>query len=479
VTAGSKSDAVISTAFRLTRKKGRVVIVGDVGLSLKRSDFYAKEIDVLISCSYGPGRYDHTYEEAGLDYPLPFVRWTEGRNLECFLDLLARKQISIDALGPATFPLEDAAAAYASLAAKESAPLAVFLSYGTGDVAPRDAAPPSGQVQVTSTGRLRVGVIGAGGFATAVHLPNLKKLRTEVEITAVAGRTGHRVAQAAKEYGAKLATTDIDAVLSSSDVDAVLIASRHDSHAALARRALERGRHVFVEKPTATTRSAFEEIDKLVLGLDQQGRLPVLMTGYNRRFSKLAVRARDLVRRRACPLVISYRMAAGYLGPDHWTKGPEGGGRNIGEACHIYDLFRFLVGSPVKTVKATPLGGPQGAYQLTDNFATSVVFEDGSVATLIYTAQGPPTIEKERLELFSEKTAIVIDNWTAMTIYGSTVERIQLKSQDKGFEEELRAFVAAAKGARQWPISWEEQRDVAEVAFLAQGQLEGGTSCAV
>jgi predicted dehydrogenase/threonine dehydrogenase-like Zn-dependent dehydrogenase len=476
VAAGGGGDEIMATAFRLTRKKGRVVIVGDVGLSLNRADFYAKEIDVLISCSYGPGRYDHAYEEEGLDYPLPYVRWTEARNMECFMGLVARKRVSIDAFQPMTVPLEKATEAYASLAQKGSGPLAVFFSYGAEPTpAPRQV---EAVTQVVSPRRLRLALVGAGGFAGAVHVPNLKQARDRVEIVAVAGRTGHKVAEVARNCGARIASTDVEAVLGRSDVDAVLIATRHDSHTQLARLALEQGKHVFVEKPTATTPDELASLDATIARLGEAGRLPVLMTGYNRRFSSLAVRVKEAVRGRACPMVLQYRMAAGFLPADHWTKGPEGGGRNIGEACHIYDLFGFLVGSPVESVSATRMGGRYGAYQLTDNFVATVRYEDGSVATLVYTAQGSPALDKERLELFSERTALVLDNWRSLTTYDQKVDRLTLRAPDKGFVEELAAFVAATTGGRAWPIPWREQKDAALVSFRVQEQLRGGVGCA-
>ena len=291
ITASTPSDAVVSNAFRMCRKKGRVVLVGDVGLDLNRADFYEKELDFFISSSYGPGRYDRNYEERGLDYPVGYVRWTENRNMAEYLRLVADGRVAVEPLIGATYPVEDAAAAYARLGSADR-PVIVLLSYPQDESAVGSRVVPNPTHRPGHAGALGVAVIGAGSFASGMHLPNIKGMPNELRLQAIVSRTGHNATAAATQYGAAYATTDFDRVLEDPGVDLVIMATRHNLHAALALRALEAGKHVLVEKPLALTR---HELDELVaFYADGPAERPILLTGFNRRFSAYGRRVAEL-----------------------------------------------------------------------------------------------------------------------------------------------------------------------------------------
>ena len=464
ITAASPSDAIISTAFRMCRRKGRVVLVGDVGLSLERADFYQKELDFFISTSYGPGRYDRGYEERGLDYPVSYVRWTENRNMAEYLRQVAEGRVRLEPLVDRVYPVAEAEEAYASLDAPGARPLMVLLSYPQEDALPlrrvtNPRALPAGE------GAVRVALVGAGAFARGMHLPNLQALGDRLSLRAVASRTGHNASAAARQFGAAYATTDYAEVLGDREVEAVLIATRHDLHARMALEALRAGKHVLLEKPLALDREELERI-RAFYGDGPEG--PVLLTGFNRRFSPFAVRMREIVEGRSNPMILNYRMNAGHLPLDHWVHGPEGGGRNVGEACHLYDLFTFLTGSRVADVTARAVVPRTGYYSPTDNFVATVTFEDGSVATLTYTALGSREHPKEQLEVFVDGKVLVLDDYRTLKVVGAKQKGVETRAQEKGQREELEAFARALREGGEWPIPLWQQVQAMEIAFRVE-----------
>lgn len=471
ITAATPSDAVMSTAFRMCRRKGRVVLVGDVGLALNREDFYRNELDFLISTSYGPGRYDERYEEHGLDYPVGYVRWTENRNMREYLRLVAEGKVRVAPLVAATYPVDQAGEAYAGLAGAEK-PLMVLLSYpsaaGEDPLARRVANPRA--APSPGSGRVRLALVGAGGFARGMHLPNLKALDDLYQLRAVVSRTGHNAAGTAAQFGAEYSATDYAEVLADPQVDAVLLATRHDLHAPMLLQALRAGKHVLVEKPLALTAAETEEVRAFYAAAPAQG-APVLLTGFNRRFSPFAARAAELLAGRSSPLLMQYRMNAGYIPLDHWVHGPEGGGRNRGEACHIYDLFTFLCGARVASVQAAPVRPATGHYSPRDNFVATISFTDGSVGTLVYTALGASDLPKERMEVFADGKVLVLDDYLRLTVHGARAKGVELKAQDKGQKEELRAFAAAVLGGGAWPIPLWQQLQATEIALEVEEML--------
>ena len=471
ITAAGQSDAIVSTAFNMCRKKARVVLVGDVGLDLQRADFYVKELDFLISTSYGPGRYDANYEEGGLDYPLAYVRWTEGRNMAEYLRLIADGILEVKSMVAAVHSIDEVGEAYRSLQSGTDKPLMVLLSYPCQKEAPaRRVLLPLRSVAAHS-GAIRVALIGAGGFAKGMHLPNLQEMKDEFTLRAVVSRTGHNAAATGKRFAAEYCTTDHREVMADPDVDAVIIATRHDTHATLAMEALRAGKHVLLEKPLALEEQELDAIESFYSEGDRPK--PVLLTGFNRRFSPYAQRIATLVRGRSNPMVINYRMNAGYIPLDHWVHGQEGGGRNRGEACHIYDLFSFLTGARVRTVQAAAIVPATDYYSATDNFVVTLKFEDGTVATLTYTALGNTEFPKEIMEVFVDGKVISMNDYRNLSVAGIKYKPLETRTADKGQKEELQAFAAAIRGQSEWPIPLWQQLEVTRVACEVEKLIQG------
>jgi predicted dehydrogenase/NADPH:quinone reductase-like Zn-dependent oxidoreductase len=473
ITAASPSDAIVSTAFQMCRKKGRVVLVGDVGLQLNRADFYQKELDFLISSSYGPGRYDRRYEEEGLDYPVAFVRWTENRNMSEYLRMLNERKIVVSPLIEATYPINEAPAAYDRLKSDSKKPLMVLLTYPHGPkesahvrVVMNTFAPAAGK------DRIRMAIVGAGGFAKAMHLPTLKSLSHLYCVHAIMSRSGHNAVATAKQFGAQYSTTDYEAVLKDPEIQAVLISTRHDLHAGMVLDALHAGKHVLVEKPLALTRKELASIQDFY-AKGSGGGLPILLTGFNRRFSPAVSRIREVIANRSNPMILNYRMNAGYLGMDHWVHGKEGGGRNLGEACHIYDLFTALTNSRVETVHGDSIRPATGHYRRQDNFIATITFEDGSVATLTYTALGTSDYPKERFEIFVDGKVLFLDDYKRLTIAGATAKGIVSAIANKGHKNQLESFARTIQEGGEWPIPLWQQIQATEIALDVEDTFEG------
>lgn len=468
VTAASPSDAIVSAAFSMCRKKARVVLVGDVGLDLQRADFYVKELDFLISTSYGPGRYDAHYEEGGLDYPLAYVRWTEGRNMAEYLRLIADGALNVKPLIAAVHLIDEVETAYRSLQGGTEKPLMVLLSYPPHSSAAqhRVSLAPAAEVPAVAcvaSEVIRVGLVGAGGFAKGMHLPNLAELRSEFRLLAIASRTGHNATATGKRFGADYVTTDYREMLADQNIDAVIVATRHDSHGRIALEALRAGKHVLLEKPLALTEEELREIEDYYA--KAKGPQPVLLTGFNRRFSSYAQRIAARVAGRSNPMILNYRMNAGYIPLDHWVHGPEGGGRNRGEACHIYDLFTFITGSKVTSVHAMALSPTTDYYAASDNFVATIGFEDGSIATLTYTALGSNEFPKEMMEIFVDGIVISLIDYRSLSITGKRGKLLETRSSDKGQKDELQAFARAIRGQNGWPIPLWQQLQASRVAL--------------
>ncbi|MEQ9607604.1 MAG: bi-domain-containing oxidoreductase [Kiloniellaceae bacterium] len=470
VTAASSSDAIIATAFRMCRRKGRVVLVGDVGLDIDRADIYAKELDFRISTSYGPGRYDRTYEEAGLDYPIGYVRWTENRNMQAYLDLLAAGRISLRGMLGARYPVDEAPAAYARLQDAAERPLTALLTYPE---ATADTEPTRRIVGTASrparAGAVRLALVGAGGFARSSHLPTLRANPEAFSLRSVCSRQGHNAKAVAAEHGAAFATTDYAEVLADAETDAVLITTRHDLHAAMVLKALEAGKHVLVEKPLCLTRDELAAIEAFYA--DGTEGKPVLLTGFNRRFSPYVRRIGEATAARSNPMIVDYRVNAGYFPPDTWVHGPEGGGRNRGEACHFYDLFVALTGAAPTKVSATSLRPATTHYRADDNFVATVAFDDGSVATLTYTALGNASFPKERFEVFSDGRVYAVDDFTKLETFGGGGPKLRTSPAEKGHREELLAFAHTLQKGGDWPIPLWQQAAATRIALDVEEQL--------
>jgi predicted dehydrogenase/threonine dehydrogenase-like Zn-dependent dehydrogenase len=471
IAAATPSNVVISTAFRMCRKKGRVVLVGDVGLHLNRADFYEKELDFFISTSYGPGRYDRRYEEEGLDYPTSHVRWTENRNMAEYLRLLAEHKLEIKSLINTTYVIDEAATAYAVLESGENRPLIVLLSYPQKAHTRQEYVVRNPAARSAGQGKIRVAVVGVGEFARAVHLPNLKALTDQFYLQAVVNRSGHEAVVVAQQFGAARSSTDYSNVLEDPVIDAVIIATRHNLHAQMALEALRAGKHVLVEKPLALTQAELDSIRQFYDDATNGAHVPVLLTGFNRRFSVYAHRIHELISERSNPMMINYRMNAGYMPLDHWVHGEEGGGRNRGEACHIYDLFTYFADSRLVHVETQPIAPSTEYYSPRDNFITIMKFEDGSVATLMYTSLGSTDHPKEQMEIFVDGKVIILDDYRQLTITGAKGKAIKTQVSDKGHRAELADFARAIQNGGKWPIPLWQQIQATAIALQVEGQL--------
>lgn len=469
VTAATPSSDPMSIAAQACRRKGRIVISGDVGLDLQRADLYQKELDVLMSTSYGPGRYDSVYELEGRDYPIGYVRWTENRNMAEYLELLASGSLRLDRLPRERYDVDDAAEAYAAVSRDGERPLLVFLGYPERE----DASRRTTVLRKTTprAGRVGVALVGAGSFAQATHMPNLAKLDDAFALRSVMSRNGATARAVAERAGAAYATTDLDEVLRDEEVGLVLISTRHDLHAPYALAALRAGKNVFVEKPLALNEEELDEIEAFYR--DAGDSPPLLMTGFNRRFSPAAVHVRAALAGRTTPLVADYRMNAGYIPLDHWVHGPEGGGRNLGEACHVYDLFDSLVGgAEVLSVVATSVVPPSDRLARNDNFTATIGYADGSLCTLTYTALGNPDFPKERLDVFCDNIVITLDDYKSVSVAGRG-DGWRGLTQNKGHLEELEALAVALRSGGPWPISLDEQLRAMRIAFAVEDSIRG------
>ncbi|HYG74486.1 MAG TPA: bi-domain-containing oxidoreductase [Planctomycetota bacterium] len=478
ITAATPSDAVVSTAFKMCRRKGRVVLVGDVGLHLQREDFYQKEIDFLISTSYGPGRYDRNYEEKNMEYPIAYVRWTENRNMIEYLRLLAEKKVNIAPLISDTFPVTESEAAYNKLKTGGGKSLIVLLKYP--ELSENDLVParvvPNPYATALNKNVIKVALIGAGDFAKGMHLPNMKALADRYQLYAVCSRSGHNATATATQYGAAYSTTDPQKIYGDKDVDAVLIATRHNLHAPMALEALKAGKHVLLEKPLALTADELAEIERFYANAPKNEKTPLLLTGFNRRFSVFARRIAELIKTRSNPMILNYRMNAGHIPLTHWVHTEEGGGRNRGEACHIYDLFTYLTNAKATQVRTVAIRPKTQHYSRSDNFCASISFDDGSIATLTYTALGSKDHPKESLEVFVDGKVLILEDYQKLIIRGARAKGIELPAIDKGQKDELVAFADAIQKGGEWPIPLWQQIQATQISFDVERDLCAATN---
>lgn len=461
ITASTTSSEPVHQAAQMCRKRGRIVLVGVTGLELSRADFYEKELSFQVSCSYGPGRYDAHYETKGQDYPIAFVRWTEQRNFEAVLDMMADKRLNVRPLISRRFSLDQAPAAY-ELLGSNSPSLGILLDY---------QEPHEGIVAPASTVRLTaeridtardlstaVSFIGAGDYSNGVLIPAFKAAGGRLR--AVASLNGATGAHAARKFGFSEVTTDVERVLGDDGANIVAIATRHDSHARLVCQALAAGKHVFVEKPLALTLAELIEVE---LAYRSATKAPLLMVGFNRRFSPQIRRVKALLEKRQEPKAFVMTVNAGRIAPDHWTQDSEvGGGRIIGEACHFTDLLRFLAGAPITSHDTAVMrSGP-----IADCTMMQLAFADGSIGTIHYLTNGHRSYPKERLEVFCGGGILRLDNFRKLVGYGwSGFGRMNLWRQDKGQRACVKAFLDAVRTGGPSPIAFEELLEVSRTTI--------------
>jgi polar amino acid transport system substrate-binding protein len=489
ITASTSSSHPVEMAGELCRDKGKVIVVGAVGLTLPRAPYYNKEISFGISRSYGPGRYDLDYEEKGKDYPYGYVRWTEGRNMQAFLGLLQERKVDVDSLVTHTFALEQALDAYDLISGKRpagSAPadfMGVLFAYPLDEDLTQNAAskaaslarrvliaPVRGKPALAETETLKVGVIGAGNFARSMLLPHLKG-HPSVTLAGVATLVPLESRDVAERFGFAYAATDPDEILHDPSIRAVIIATRHDSHADLVVRALLAGKAVHVEKPLAMTPVGLEAV--LAAYQPQAELSPFLMVGFNRRFAPLVRQAADFFAGRGEPLAMSFRINAGYLPLDHWTQDLEiGGGRIVGEVCHFLDLFQFLAGARLTSVAARALPN-QGRYR-DDNVAITATLADGSVGNVLYVANGDKAQGKEYLEIFGEGRSAVMDDYQSLALYRGRKQVSRQGARDKGHRGEMLAWVEAIRSAQNEPVPFDQAVAATQATFAVLQSLANG-----
>ena len=486
ICADTASADPVELAGAIARDRARVIAVGAVGLQLPRKVYYEKELTFLNSRSYGPGRYDPAYEEGGQDYPLGYVRWSEGRNLEAVVELLAARRLDVGPLITHRFSIEQAPQAYELITGKQGEPfLGVLLQYGDQPepaalAEPSRLAPAAVPFSLPSTqplaGPVKLGVLGAGNFASAVLLPAVKKV-PGIALVGIASASGMSAQHAAGRFGFAYADSAEERILSDPQVNTVAILTRHHLHARQVLAALAAGKHVFCEKPLAINE---EELHSIEMALREgpaahPASYPMLMVGFNRRFAPLAQRLKAFVQTAPEPLYIHYRVNAGYIPLGHWTQDPQqGGGRLIGEACHFVDLITFLVGAPPATVSAQGL--PEAGRYREDNLALRFTFPDGALGLVSYLANGDKAFPKERVEVFSAGRVAVLEDFRSLELVQDGRRQVVSSRlrQDKGHSAEWLAFTKALGAGGPPPIPYDHLFGVTRATFAALRALRTG-----
>ncbi len=472
ICADTSSNDPVELAGDIARDRGRVVSIGVVGMELPRRTYFSKELDFIVSRSYGPGRYDHAYEEGGHDYPAGYVRWTAGRNLESFVELIATGQLEIAPLITHRFPIDVAADAYQLITGELGEPfLGVLLTYPY--QSPVDLK--AGKTVTINPTRdkaaaVNLGVLGAGVYAGAMLLPLLKDL-SPVNLVGIASASGQSAQHAARRFGFGYATSDVQALLDDPKINTLAVLTRHNLHTPQTLAALQAGKHVFCEKPLAITLEQLAEVETELEKPD----CPLLLVGFNRRFAPLAVQMHEFIAKSQEPLMMHYRVNAGYLPPEHWHHDlAEGGGRIVSEGCHFIDFLTWLVGQPPVAVSTQALPD-QGRYHQ-DNVTITLTFPNGSVGTIAYLANGDKSFSKERVEVFSGGRIAVLDDYrTLKTVYDGRRKTTKSRfKQDKGHGPIWLAFAEAIKTGGAPPIPYNETLAVMRATFAAVQALEQG-----
>lgn len=471
ITASTKSNEPVSHAARMCRQRGRIVLVGVVGLALNRSEFYEKELSFKVSCSYGPGRYDPQYEGKGLDYPIGFVRWTENRNFQAVLDLMKEARINVGPLLSRRYTFDQSVEAYGLLTSDKRA-IGVLLDYRScepADPQKRSVVLERGKPRIAA-GKVVCGFIGAGNYASRVLIPAFRDAGVSLDTIVSSG--GVSATHHGEKNGFRQVSTDAADVLDSDAVNVVSIVTRHNTHALYVEQSLRAGKHVFVEKPLAMTHQQLNDID-VAYQARKTNKSSLIMVGFNRRFAKLTRKMKSLLDAVNTPKSFIMTMNAGAIEADSWVQDEKiGGGRIIGEACHYIDLMRFLVDSPIASVHAVCMGQHPGLDVFTDKASITLTFEDGSFGTIHYLANGGKVFPKERIEVFAGDAVLQLDNFRKLEGFGwPGFKKMKLMRQDKGQAACVQAFVEALETGSPSPIRYEELMEVSRVTIEAHQQL--------
>lgn len=474
ITASTASNDPVSQAARMCRQRGRIVLVGVVGLELNRAEFYTKELSFQVSCSYGPGRYDPAYEDAGNDYPLGFVRWTEQRNFTAILDMMASGQLNVAPLISKRFPFDQATSAYGLLTTDKSA-IGIMLDYDAEKTNPGIKTVALRTATAFKSSQPVVGFIGAGNYASRVLIPAFKaagaQLKSVVTSAGVSGVVHGRSAGFAE------ATTDVDALLNDAEINTIAIVTRHNSHARFTAQALNADKNVFVEKPLALETDELDAIAAAWRAKNETGRGPQLMVGFNRRFAPHVEKMKSLLDTVSEPKSFIMTMNVGAIPAESWVQNDEvGGGRIAGEACHFIDLMRFLTGSPITSVQGRRMGSVPNIAIPDDKATITLGFADGSFGTIHYLANGHASFPKERIEVFCAGRILQLDNFRILRGYGwPSFKTMRLWRQDKGQKQCAAAFLQALAAGKPSPIPFDELIDVARATIDAADLLRRQT----
>ncbi len=477
ITASTQSDEPVRQAAKICRKRGRIVLVGVTGLNLDRSLFYEKELSFQVSCSYGPGRYDPEYEERGADYPYGFVRWTEQRNFEAALELLATRKLAVQPLISHRFKFEEAVSAYELLAGPEPS-LGIVLTYDSDRVSRSDLigktvklsqktakVPDSKATKNVGQVEPVVGVIGAGNYGLRTFLPALNATGAKLKILSTS--TGVSGAYAGKKFGFAYATTDTASLFTDPEINSIFVLTRHNTHADLVCQALKAGKNVYVEKPLAIFPEQVNTIEATYLSSQEYENPPIVMIGFNRRFAPHMQKIKELIKGIKQPISIIMTINAGEVPSGDWTQDPTvGGGRIIGEGCHFVDLLYYLTGSRPTSVCSTKIGAAPGVFVTDDKMTFTIKFENGSFGTVHYFANGAKSFPKERIEIFCEGRILQLDNFQSLTGFDwPGFRKISLWKQDKGHKESITRFLNAVRTKSGSPIPFEEIVDITNTTF--------------
>ncbi|MFZ7241035.1 bi-domain-containing oxidoreductase [Avibacterium avium] len=463
ITASTKVSDPVTQAARMSRKRGRIILVGVTGLELNRSDFYEKELSFQVSCSYGPGRYDSTYEEKGQDYPIGFVRWTEQRNFVAILDMMSLGILNVDSLITHRFEFENAPKAY-DILTKDRAALGILLKY-TSDIENRiEKKIILNPIQIEPQNAI-VGFIGAGNYASRILIPAFKKADSKLHTIVTSG--GINSVIHGERSGFAEASTDVKHLFDNKDINTVAIATRHNSHAYFVEKALESGKNVFVEKPLALTIDEITKIEQTYSNNVEKNEYTRIMVGFNRRFAPQIQKMKALLGSIKEPKSFIMTMNAGSIPADHWTQdGKIGGGRIIGEACHFIDLMRFLADSKITSIQARRMGENNSVQVLEDKASITLGFEDGSFGTIFYLANGALNFPKERIEVFTAGKVLQLDNFRKLKGFGwDKFKKMNLWRQDKGQNACVAAFIDSIRQGKESPIPAEQIFEVAKVTI--------------
>ncbi len=479
ITAGTKNNDPIDLAGKITRERGRVIVVGATPMDIPRETYYRKEIDIRISRSYGPGRYNTAYEEKGFDYPIGYVRWTENRNMLAYLQLVKDGKMDIPLLTTHRFPIDDALKAYALIEGEKTEPyVGIVLTYD--DIPEKELATIAASAQVSKPGKVKiskirrslsVGFIGAGSFASGFLLPPLKEMQ-DVALECVCNKTGLTGADMRNKFGFETSTTNAEDVFTSETIGTVFIATRHGNHAEYTERALLHGKHVFVEKPLATTEEQLNRLIALMNENKDELKNIVLMVGFNRRFSPLVREMKAFFERSPEPGIVHYYVNAGYLPLNHWTHDPEdGGGRIIGEVCHFIDTIQYLTGADPVRIHAESMFTENEAVVNHDNINITMRMSDGSLGIITYAANGDTSIPKERISMSNANSTAIMDNFMSLTLARGGKQTVKKSAGDKGHKAEVQAFMDAIRNKQEYVIPFESLVATTRATFAAVRSL--------